>query len=124
MKTLLLLFPCALLAQLPVLPPVNTLTIVGVTCTYTVIDPQMSVATECVDSTGTILYRSVTIPHIKGNLIGAGPIQCLLSTDGAAVPTVRLQCMTDDDTAIGPKIALDGKLAPVIKKHQWWLFWK
>lgn len=108
---------------LPTLPPVNTLTVSGVTCTITVIDQQMSVSGECLAADGTILYRATVTPSTKGNLVGAGPIVCLHWTDGAATPTVRLQCSTDDDTT-APKLALDGKLAPVSKKRSWWIFWR
>ncbi len=71
----------------------------------------------------SILWRSVALPSVKGAVLGTGAIACLYWTDGAATPTVRLQCSTDDDVS-GPKLALDGKLAPVTKKRQWWLFWR
>lgn len=126
MKLLILIaFGMPLLSQsIPTLPPVNTLTAVGVTCTFSVVDPQMSIAVECLDSSGAILQRAVQTPNTKGTVIGTGPILCLYWTDGATSPTVRLQCSTDDDTAVGPKLALDGKLAPLTKKRQWWVFWR
>ncbi len=116
----LLAFACAAFAQ--TLPPVNTLTAAGITCTFTVVDAQMSVAVDCVLADGTIQGRTVKTATTKGDLIGSGPIQCLYATDGAATPTVRLQCMADDDVAV--KIVLDGVLAPVTKKRQWWLLWR
>jgi hypothetical protein len=120
----LLVCLCAFAQTLPTLPPVNTITAAGVTCTFAVSDNQIGVATECVDSAGVILKRASDTPNVKGSLLGIGPILCLYWTDGAASPTVRLQCSTDDDTGVGPKLALDGKLAPVNKKRQWWVFWK
>lgn len=119
---LVLLFPVAVSAQ-SVLPPVTTITAAGITCTFSVADAQMSLAAECVSADGTINARSVQSPSVKGAIVGYGPVMCLYWTDGLAAPTVRLQCLTDDDVT-APKITLDGKLAPVTKKRQWWVFWR
>lgn len=127
MKTaffLLLLCFMAVAQTLPTLPAVNTVTAAGVTCTFSVADNQMGVSTECLAADGTILKRASDTPHVKGAVLGAGPVMCLYWTDGAASPTVRLQCGSDDDTGIGPKLVFDGKLAPSGKKRQWWVFWK
>lgn len=120
----LLVCLCAFAQTLPTLPSSNTLTSAGITCTFNVIDNQMSVSSQCVDASGTILHQGSAAPHVKGTLLGTGPILCLHWTDGAPTPTVRLQCSSDDDTGPGPKMVLDGKLAPVNKKRVWWLFWK
>ena len=89
--------------------------------TFTVADAKGALATECLATDGTILKRSVETPQEKGSLLGTGPILCLYWQAGA---DVRLQCSTDDDSATGPKLALDGKVIGVQKKRQWWLFWK
>jgi len=110
--------------SLPTLPAINTVAAGGTTCTIAVTDAQMSVAAECIDDTGNILYRSSQSASLKGGLLGTGPVLCLYWTDGAPAPTVRLQCSTDDDTGSGPRLVLDGKLAPVQKRRQWWIFWR
>lgn len=111
-------------AQLPTLPPVNTLTVAGQTCTFSVADAQMSVSTDCVLADGTIIARSVHTAQPKGTVIGINAILCTywLADATTSPATVRLQCMTDDDAV--SKVVLDGKLAPVNKKRQWWLFWR
>lgn len=107
------------------LPAVNILTVNGVTCTFTVIDGNASVSTDCLlVSDGTILARSVNAPQTKGTLLGTGPILCLLSKTAATPPVVNFECSTDDDTAVGPKVALKGTLAGVSKTRQWWIFWR
>jgi hypothetical protein len=115
-----------LIAQstLPTLPAVNVVSAAGVNCTFSVADNQMGISTECLADNGTILKRASDTPHVKGSLLGHGPILCLYWTDGLTPQTVRLQCSSDDDTGVGPKLVLDGKLAPVNKKRQWWMFWK
>jgi len=109
---------------LPTLPAVNVLSAGGITCTFTVVDAQMGLATECLDSAGFLISRAANIATTKGSLTGAGPILCLYGIDNATPPNVRLQCMTDDDPEVAPRIVLDGKLAPVAKKRQWWIFWR
>lgn len=123
---LFLLSAGILLSQtLPTLPAVSTITIGTTTCTLTVVDSLMSVSGQCLSADGTILGQEVKAPHVKGAPLGLGPVFCLLWTDGAPSPTVRLQCASDDDVT-PPKLAIDGKLAPPAagKKRQWWIFWR
>lgn len=127
MKRLLLLFSLVFVAAaqtLPTLPSINTISAAGVTCTLSVIDNLMGISSQCVDTSGTILHQGSAVANVKGTVVGTGPILCLYWTDGAPTPTVRLQCSSDDDTGPGPKLVIDGKLAPVNKKRQWFLFWK
>ncbi len=96
------------------LPTVNTVSVNGTTCTLTVIDSQVSVATECVASNGSVLSRSVHVPRVKGSILGTDDIACLLSTDGTIV---KLQCSNNS------VVVLDGILTPVPTHKQWWLVW-
>lgn len=121
MKILILacLSPLALIGQ--ALPVVNSITVHDTMCTFTVVDSISSVSTECVlISDGTILKRAVESPHVKGSLLGIGPILCILSRAGAAA---NLQCLADDDAASGPKLVLNGVLPSVTKLRKWWIFW-
>lgn len=112
------------LAQLPTLPPVNTFTASGQTCTISVADAQMSISVDCILADGTVINRQVATPQVKGTIVGTNYIMCLywLADATTSPQTVRLQCMTDDDSV--SKIVADGKLAPVNKKRQWWIFWR
>lgn len=118
------LFLGAATAQNPpaTLPTVNTVSIAGVTCTFTVTDSKISLSVDCVASDGTVLDREIHTPSPHGTLVGGGPISCLYGNHADGY--VMLQCAVIDEANAVTKIVLDGKLAPVTKKRQWWLFWR
>lgn len=121
---LVLFSSLSLFSQTQLLPVVNILTVNGVSCSFTVIDNISSVATECIQvSDGSIIVRSVHTPQLKGAAIGSGPILCLLWKTTTTPPAVNLQCTTDDDSASGPKLALNGVLPTVTKLRKWWILW-